>query len=130
LIRPKVAGFEAPGDTRRHAPRMMRYLARESAMVEAYGNSDEALSLAERAASLVAAVSEHHANRHAVDQGHIFIHLAQLHLARGNASVAAEAVRRAIERFGAAAATHPAAAQWVDAAEGLLAQIVDRYREA
>jgi len=133
LPRGEARAFFEPlvaADPRRHAPRMMRYLARESAMVEADGNSDEALSLAERAASLVAAVSEHHANRHAVDQGHVFIHLAQLHLARGNASVAAEAVRRAIERFGAAAATQPAAAQWVDAAEGLLAQIVDRYREA
>lgn len=110
-------------DPRRHAPRMMRYLARESAMAEAEGKSDEAMALAERAAAMVPTVSEHHANRHATDQGHVFIHLAQLQLGRGNAAAAGESVRRAIERFGAAAEMQPAATAWLDSARHFLSRI-------
>ena len=131
LPRGEARAFFEPlvaADPRRHAPRVMRYLARESAMVEADGKSDEALRLAARAAVLVASVSEHHANRHAIDQGHVFIHCAQLQLARGNVVAAEDAVLRAIERFGAAAETQPAAAEWLDSARLFLGQISARRK--
>lgn len=126
LPRGEARAFFEPlvaADPRRHAPRMMRYLARESAMAEAEGKSYEALTLAERAASMVLSVSEHHANRHAIDQGHVFIHLAQLQLGRGNVSAAGESVCRAIERFGVAAETQAAAAEWLDSARQFLSRI-------
>ena len=126
LPRGEARAFFEPlvaADPRRHAPQMMRYLARESAMAESEGKSDEALALAERAAAMVLAVSEHHADRHAMDQGHVFIHLAQIELGRGNAAAAAQSVRRAIERFGVAAETQPAAVVWLDSARQFLSRI-------
>jgi tetratricopeptide (TPR) repeat protein len=132
LPRGEARAFFEPlvaADPRRHAPRLMRYLARESAMIEADGKSDEALRLVQQAVAMVATVSEHHENRHAMDQGHVFIHCAQLQLARGNMAAAVEAVHRAIERFGAAAETQPAATAWLDSARAFLGQISAR-REA
>ena len=113
----------AERNPRRYAPRLMKYLARESAMVAANGPAEEALRLAEKAAALVPVITGHHQDRHALDQGHVLLHQAELLRTAGRLEAAARSVQAAMERYDAAGATHPVAMARREATVRLLEEI-------
>jgi tetratricopeptide (TPR) repeat protein len=101
---------------RRYAPRLMKYLAWESAMIASTGSAEMALHLAAKAAELVPLVTTHHDGGHALDQGHVLMHLAELLRGAGKLEAASETVEAAMERYEAAGASHPVAASCREAA--------------
>lgn len=114
-------------DPRRYAPRFMKYLARESAMVASSMEVERVVDLAERAAELAITVAAYHGNLHAIDEGHVFVHLAKCRLDRGQFEAAIHAIRSAESRFAAASTMNPAAAKWRQAAEEFLADVLQRH---
>ncbi|MFM7101361.1 MAG: hypothetical protein ACKO3N_09335 [Verrucomicrobiota bacterium] len=108
---------------KRYAPRLMKYLARESAMIASHGPAGVSLQLAAKAAALVPIVTRHHEGRHALDQGHVLMHLAELLRGVGKLEAASETVQAAMEQYEAAGASQPVGASRREAAARFLQEL-------
>jgi tetratricopeptide (TPR) repeat protein len=110
-------------DPRRYRPRLMQYLVRQSAMIAGDVASDESLELARRGADLADEIARDNPGMHLVEQGHVFVHLGELHRSRGEREAAVAALRSGLNRFMQAAGGQPSAARWIQEANTLLEEL-------
>ncbi len=104
-------------------PRLMMYLARESAALAGNGAIDVAIQRATQATDTARKVSELHGDRYSVDEGQVHLHLAQLHAGRGDTEAARQAVREAIACLTRTTRTAAQATEILGDARGLAARL-------